>query len=29
MDILTDLNRRLHGLRDHEFLSVKCADLKV
>ena len=29
MTPLTDLNRRLHGLRDHEFLSVKCADLKV
>jgi hypothetical protein len=29
MDILTDLNRRLHGLREHEFLSVKCADLRA
>lgn len=28
MDILIDLNRRLRGLRDAEFLSVKCADLK-
>ena len=29
MDILTDLNRRLHGLRDHEHLTVSCADLKA
>ena len=29
MDILTDLNRRLHGLRDHEHLTVECADLKA
>ena len=29
VDILTDLNRRLHGLRDHEHLTVPCADLKA
>lgn len=28
-DVLTDLNRRLHGLRDHEFLSVPCGVLKA
>lgn len=27
MDILTDLNRRLHALRDHEVLTVSRADL--
>ena len=29
MSILTAINRRLHGLRDHEHLTVECADLKV
>jgi hypothetical protein len=29
MDILTDLNRRLHGLRADEYLTVECADLVV
>lgn len=27
MDILVDLNRRLHGLRNAEHLTVSCADL--
>ena len=27
MDALTDLNRRLHGLRTHEHLTVSCTDL--
>jgi hypothetical protein len=29
MDILTDLNRRLHGLREHEHLTVSCVHLKT
>ena len=29
MDVLTDLNRRLHGLRAHEHLTVSCTDLKA
>ena len=29
MDILTDINRRLHGLRDREHITVECADLKA